>query len=177
MKAILIKNLKQLVRIDKKAHENGYKWTTEIVFNKPQNLKELDLPCYLIITKINKKMVLCWGKEMPAEDCILVKKEEEFIFRRNNMKCIRIKNKKEIKDLSKKLYKYGFEYRSKQLFGRNMRFNSNKFDGYLVIGTYYSEIDNEFTLSYSPFDKLPEEYKDNIITMEELDEWLAKKNK
>ena len=93
------------------------------------------------------------------------------------MKCIRIKNKKEIKDLSKKLYKYGFEYRSKQLFGLDMTFKSNKYDGYLVIGAYFSLIDNEFTLSYLPFDKLPEECKDNIIVMEELDEWLAKKNK
>ena len=79
MKAILVKNLKQLVRIDKKAHENGYKWTTEYVFNKTQNLKELDLPCYLIFATVNNKRVLCWGKEMPAKDCILVKKEEEFI--------------------------------------------------------------------------------------------------
>ena len=79
MKVILIKNFEQLVRMNNKAHENGYKWTTEIAFNNPQNLKEFDLPCYLIITKINNKKVLCWGKVMPAEDFILVKKEEEFI--------------------------------------------------------------------------------------------------
>lgn len=79
MKAILVKNLKQLVRIDKQAHENGYKWTTEVVFNKPQKLEQLHLPCYLIITKINNKKILCWGKEMSAEDCILVEKEDEFI--------------------------------------------------------------------------------------------------
>lgn len=79
MKAILIKNLKQLARIDKKVHENGYKWTTEILCNKPQNLKKLDLPCYLIIININNKKILCWDDEVHAEDCILVKKEEEFI--------------------------------------------------------------------------------------------------
>ena len=101
MKAILIKNLKQLVRIDKKAHENGYKWTTEIAFNNSQNLKELDLPCYLIITKINNKKVLCWGKELPAEDFILVKllEQDEYFFEQLNLNNQQIKL---IKDLNLK---------------------------------------------------------------------------
>lgn len=77
MKAILIKNFKQLVRIDKKAHENGYKWATEIVFNEPQNFKELDLPCYLIIAKVNNKKVLYWCDQAPLNCCVY--KEEEFI--------------------------------------------------------------------------------------------------
>lgn len=47
MKAILVKNLKQL--------EHVYKWTTELIANITQKLELLNLPCYLIIANVNHK--------------------------------------------------------------------------------------------------------------------------
>lgn len=90
------------------------------------------------------------------------------------MVCIRIKNKKEIKELSEKMNKYGFEFRSK-LFGMDPTF-LGKYNGYLVIGKVF-HVDNEKTLSYGPLDWLSDELKNTIMPIEELDEWLTKKNK
>ena len=90
---------------------------------------------------------------------------------------VRIEDRKALVTLHKKLHKKGFKMRSEQLTHIYPEFPSNHYDGYLTIGPAMKFIDNENTLSYTPLGALAEEFRDTIMTIEELDEWLAKKNK
>lgn len=90
---------------------------------------------------------------------------------------VRIEDRKTLVTLHAKLHKKGFCMRSEQITHISPVFSLKDYYGYLTIGVVIQGIDNDKTLSYTPLDQLPEEFKDTIITMEELDEWLAKKNK
>lgn len=93
------------------------------------------------------------------------------------MKSIFVKTKKELTKLYTKLHNKGYKMRSEQIFGVEPSIDSMKCPLYLNIGKY-AVFDNDKTLSWSSVqDVKGNKNKTDIIITEELDEWLAKKNK